>query len=143
MSEENTAKMLAHPLGMVCSDGSVYPADSTGSPHPRSYGTFPRVLGYYVREKGIMPLETAVHKMTGLPARKIQLADRGVIRPGAFADLVAFDPASVKDEATFAEPRRYPTGIDTVVVNGVVTVRGGEMTGELGGRPLPGRGAGR
>jgi N-acyl-D-amino-acid deacylase len=141
MSEENTANMLAHPLGMVCSDGSVYPADSTGSPHPRSYGTFPRVLGHYVREKGVMPLETAIHKMTGLPAQKIQLADRGVIRPGAFADFVAFDPSTVKDEATFAEPRQYPTGIDTVVVNGVVTVRGGEMTGELGGRPLRGRGA--
>jgi len=141
MSEENTANMLAHPLGMVCSDGSVYPADSTGSPHPRSYGTFPRVLGHYVREKGVMPLESAIHKMTGLPARKIQLADRGVIRPGAFADMVAFDPDTVKDEATFTNPKQYPTGIDTVVVNGVVTVRGGEMTGELGGRPLRGRGA--
>jgi N-acyl-D-amino-acid deacylase len=141
MSEENTANMLAHPLGMVCSDGSVYPADSTGSPHPRSYGTFPRVLGYYVREKGVMALETAIHKMTGLPARKIQLADRGVIRPGAFADMVAFDPSTVKDEATFTNPRQYPTGIDTVVVNGAVTVRGGEMTGKLGGRPLRGRGA--
>jgi N-acyl-D-amino-acid deacylase len=141
MSEENTANMLAHPLGMVCSDGSVYPADFTGSPHPRSYGTFPRVLGHYVREKGVMPLESAIHKMTGLPARKIQLVDRGVIRPGAFADIVAFDPDTVKDEATFTNPRQYPTGIDTVVVNGVVTVRGGEMTGKLGGRPLRGRGA--
>jgi N-acyl-D-amino-acid deacylase len=141
MSEENTAQMLSHPLGMICSDGSVYAPSAQGSPHPRSYGTFPRVLGHYVREQKVMPLETAIHKMTGMPARKIQLRDRGVIRPGAYADLVAFDPATVRDEATFTDPRRYPTGIDTVVVNGVVTVRGGEMTGELGGRPIRGRGA--
>jgi len=141
MSEENTAMILSHPLGMVCSDGSVYAPTSGGSPHPRSFGTFPRVLGYYVREKGLMPLETAIHKMTGLPAKKIQLEDRGVIRPGAYADLVAFDPSSVRDEATFAEPRRYPTGIGTVIVNGVVTVRDGALTGELGGRPVRGRGA--
>lgn len=138
MSEENTARILAHPLGMICSDGSVYSASSAGSPHPRSYGTFPRVLGHYVREEKIMPLELAIHKMTGMPARKIQLRDRGGIRPGAFADLVAFDPATVRDEATFEDPRRTPTGISTVVVNGVVTVRDGSMTGELAGRPVRG-----
>jgi N-acyl-D-amino-acid deacylase len=141
MSEENTALMLSHPLGMICSDGSVYSPTSSSSPHPRSFGTFPRVLGHYVREKGVMPLETAIHKMTGMPARKILLKDRGVIRPGAFADLVAFDPTEVRDEATFEDPRRPPTGINHVVVNGVVTVRDGEMTGELAGRPLRGGGA--
>jgi len=140
MSEENTAKILAHPLGMVCSDGSVYAPDSGGSPHPRSFGTFPRVLGHYVREEGIMPLATAIHKMSGLPARKIRLEDRGVIRPGAFADLVAFDPATVVDRATFAEPRRAPGGVDLVVVNGVITVRNGEHTGALAGRPVRGHG---
>ena len=138
MSEENTARILAHPLGMICSDGSVYSPTAEGSPHPRSYGTFPRVLGHYVREEKIMPLETAIHKMTGMPARKIQLSDRGGIRPGAFADLVAFDPATVRDEATFEDPRRTPTGIGTVVVNGVVTVRDGAMTGKLAGRPVRG-----
>jgi len=141
MSEENTALMLSHPLGMICSDGSVYSPSSSGSPHPRSFGTFPRVLGHYVRDQKVMPLETAVHKMTGMPARKIQLKDRGVLRPGAFADLVAFDPATVRDEATFAEPRRRPTGIGTVVVNGVVTVRDGGLTGEMAGRPVRGEGA--
>jgi N-acyl-D-amino-acid deacylase len=141
MSEENTARVLSHPLGMICSDGSVYSPDASGSPHPRSYGTFPRVLGYYVREKKIMPLATAIHKMTGLPARKIRLADRGVIRPGAYADFVAFDPSSIQDQATFADPRRKPTGISAVGVNGVVTVREGTLTGELAGRPVRGAGS--
>ncbi len=140
MSEENTARILSHPLGMICSDGSVYDPDGSGSPHPRSYGTFPRVLGHYVREMGVMPLETAIHKMTGMPARKIQLTDRGVIRPGAYADLVAFDPGTIRDEATFTDPHQYPKGISTVVVNGVVTVREGAMTGELAGRPVRGGG---
>jgi N-acyl-D-amino-acid deacylase len=143
MSEENTSRILAHPLGMVCSDGSVYAPTgplSGGSPHPRSYGTFPRVLGHYVRNQKIMPLETAIHKMTGMPARKIQVEDRGVIRPGAYADLVAFDPATIRDTATFDDPHQYPQGIDLVVVNGAVTVREGEMTGVLAGRPVRGRG---
>ena len=141
MSEENTALILSHPLGMICSDGSVYAPSGSGSPHPRSFGTFPRVLGHYVREKQVMSLEVAIHKMTGMPARKIQLTDRGVIRPGAYADLVAFDPAVVRDEATFTDPRQYPIGISTVVVNGVVTVREGVMTGELAGRPVRGGGS--
>ncbi|MGW8264882.1 MAG: N-acyl-D-amino-acid deacylase family protein [Longimicrobiales bacterium] len=143
MSEENTALILSHPLGMVCSDGSVYaPAGplSEGAPHPRSYGTFPRVLAHYVREEKVLPLETAIHKMTGLPARKIQLEDRGVLRPGAYADLVAFDPSTVRDTATFEDPHQYPEGIDLVVVNGVITVREGAMTGELAGRPVRGKG---
>ena len=83
-------------------------------------------------------METAIHKMTGMPAAKIQLRDRGVVRPGAYADLVAFDPRTVADTATFADPQRYPVGIELVVVNGVVTVREGEMTGELAGRPVRG-----
>jgi len=143
MSEENTARILSHPLGMVCSDGSVYAPTgplSEGSPHPRSYGTFPRVLGHYVREEKIMPLEVAIHKMTGMPAGKIQVDDRGVIRPGAFADLVAFDPSTIRDTATFTDPHQYPEGIELVVVNGAVTVRDGEMTGAMAGRPVRGRG---
>jgi N-acyl-D-amino-acid deacylase len=141
MSEENTALILSHPRGMVASDGSVYAPSgplSEGVPHPRSYGTFPRVLGRYVREMGVMPLETAVFKMTGLPARKLGLRDRGVLRPGAFADLVAFDPDAVADRATFDDPHRYPVGIGLVVVNGVVAARGGEVTGRLAGRPVRG-----
>lgn len=143
MSEENTDKVLAHPLGMVCSDGSVFAPSgplSGGSPHPRSYGTFPRVLGRYVRERKVMPLETAIHKMTGLPAKKLNLKERGVIRTGAFADLVAFDPSTVTDTATFTDPHQYPAGIEAVVVNGVMTARDGQLTGALAGRPVRGTG---
>lgn len=144
MSEENTAMILSHPRGMICSDGSVYAPSgplSGGSPHPRSYGTFPRVLGHYVRDTGILSLEAAIHKMTGLPSSKLGLARRGLLRPGMYADLVAFDPGSVADRATFADPHQYPSGIDLVVVNGVVTAREGEMLGPLAGRPVRGRGA--
>lgn len=144
MSEENTSLILSHPRGMVCSDGSVYAPSgplSGGSPHPRSYGTFPRVLGHYVRDTGVLSLEEAVYKMTGLPASKLGLAERGLVRPGMYADLVAFDPATVADRATFADPHQYPIGVYLVVVNGVVTARGGEMAGPLAGRPVRGRGA--
>lgn len=85
-----------------------------------------------------MPMEIAIQKMTGLPAGKIQLSDRGVLRPGAYADLVAFDPSTIRDTATFEDPRRYPEGISLVLVNGVVTVREGTMTGALAGRPVRG-----
>ena len=142
MSEENTAEFLAHPLGMVCSDGGSYApygALSGGSPHPRGYGTFPRLMGHYVRT-GALSLELAVHKVTALPARKLRLADRGVIRPGAFADLVAFDPTTVADQATFEDPHQYPVGIPLVVVNGQVTLRDGEQTGARAGRAVRGRG---
>jgi N-acyl-D-amino-acid deacylase len=142
MSEENTAEILAHPLGMVCSDGGAYaPYGPLGesSPHPRGYGTFPRLLGHYVRELGALSLEEAVHKITGMPAAKLQLADRGVIRVGNRADLVALDPGTVADGATFEAPHGYPRGIEHVVVNGVVTIRDGEQTGTLAGRPIRGR----
>jgi N-acyl-D-amino-acid deacylase len=143
MSEENTARILAHPLGMPCSDGGAfapYGPLSEDSPHPRSYGSFPRLLGHYVRDAGTLPLASALHKMTGMPAAKLRLADRGAIRPGACADLVAFDPDAVSDEATFEDPHRYPTGIPHVVVNGRVTIRDGEQTGVRAGRPLRGSG---
>lgn len=141
MSEENTERLLVHPLGMVCSDGGAfapYGPLSVGSPHPRGYGSFPRVLGHYVRERGAMALETAVHKITGLPARKLGLRDRGVLREGAFADLVAFEPDRVRDRATFEDPHRYPEGVPLVVVNGTITIRDGEQTGDRGGRAVRG-----
>ncbi|MBT8402749.1 MAG: D-aminoacylase [Gemmatimonadetes bacterium] len=143
MSEENTARLIAHPLSMVCSDGGSYAPYgplSTGRPHPRAYGSFPRLLGHYVRDTGALPLEQAVHKITGRPAAKLRLADRGVIREGACADLTAFDPSTVGDAATFDDPHRYPTGIPLVVVNGVVTLRDGEQTGARAGRPVRGEG---
>lgn len=144
MSEENTARVLAHPLGMICSDGGAfapYGPLSVGSPHPRAYGSFPRVLGYYVRETGALSLAAAVHKMTGMPAAKLGLDDRGLARRGAFADLVAFDPDTVRDGATFEAPHGYPEGIAHVIVNGATTIREGEHTGARAGRPVRGRGA--
>jgi N-acyl-D-amino-acid deacylase len=141
MSEENTAKILAHPLGMTCSDGGAYAPYgvlSGGAPHPRGYGTFPRLLGHYVRDTGALTLEAAVHKVTQMPARKLRIADRGEIRPGAYADLVAFDPDTVADRATFDDPHQYPIGVPVVIVNGVVTLRDGEHTGSLGGRGVKG-----
>ncbi len=139
MSEENTERFLAHPLGMVCSDGSALATRgplSEGTPHPRSYGSFPRVLGHYCRDRRLMPLETAIHKMTGMPAARFRLDGRGRIAPGAFADLVAFDPERVADRATFDSPHRYPDGVPHVWVNGVTVVRDGEHTGARPGRVL-------
>ena len=143
MSEENTARLLAHPLSMVCSDGGAYAPYgplSQGSPHPRAYGSFPRLLGYYVRDTRALPLEQAIHKITGRPAQKLGLRDRGTIRVGAFADLVAFDPGGVRDGATFDDPHRYPEGIAHVVVNGTVTLRESSHTGARAGRAIRGHG---
>lgn len=137
MSEENTTRFLTHSLGMICSDGSALSVDgplSEGTPHPRNFGTFPRVLGHYVRELKAMPLETAIHKMTGMPARRLRLEGRGTIAPGAFADLAAFDPDTVADRATFADPHQYPVGIPHVMVNGQFMLRDGEPTGARPGR---------
>ncbi len=141
MSEENTAAILSHPLGMVCSDGGAYAPYgplSESSPHPRGYGSFPRVLGRYVREQRAMTLEAAVHKMTGMPAAKLGLGDRGVLEPGAVGDVVVFDPDRVGDGATFTEPHQYPSGIAHVVVSGVHTIRDAEQSGLRGGRAVRG-----
>jgi len=137
MSEENVEMQLAHPLAAVCSDGgarATYGPLSEDVPHPRTFGAFPRVLGYYVREREIMALESAIHKMTALPAERLGLTDRGIVRPGACADLVAFDPDTIADRATFEDPHHYPTGIPHVWVNGIQVIRDGEQTGALPGR---------
>jgi N-acyl-D-amino-acid deacylase len=144
MSEENVEQLVAHPLSAICSDGGAYAPYgplAESSPHPRVYGTFPRVLGRYVRERKALPLERAIHKCTGEPARRLRLTNRGRIAVGAFADLVAFDPDAVQDRATFEAPHQYPAGIPLVVVNGVVTLRDGEHTGQLGGRAVRGNAA--
>jgi N-acyl-D-amino-acid deacylase len=141
MDEDNVVELLAHPMGLVCSDGGAhapYGPLSQSSPHPRGYGTFPRLLGRYVREKGVLTLEAAVHKVTGRAARRLGLQDRGTIRQGAFADLVAFDPREAADRATFEDPHQYPVGIPLVVVNGVITLRDGAHTGDRGGRGVRG-----
>jgi N-acyl-D-amino-acid deacylase len=137
MREEDVERILAHPLAAVCSDGGAwapYGPLSTGVPHPRTYGTFPRVLGRYVRERKVLPLEAAIHRMTALPARRVGLHDRGTVAPGARADLVAFDPDTVADRATFERPHQYPIGIPHVWVNGVPVIRDGEHTGARPGR---------
>lgn len=143
MSEANVERKLAHPLSIVCSDGGARATDGPlagGSVHPRAYGTFPRVLGFYVRERGIMPLETAIAKMTSMPAARVGLQQgalpRGMIREGMAADLVAFDPDTVTDTATFEAPHSYPIGIPHVWVNGEVVIRDGEHTGARSGRVL-------
>ncbi|HEV8643399.1 MAG TPA: D-aminoacylase [Methylomirabilota bacterium] len=138
-SPDNVAKVLAHPAIMIGSDSlglATGPGPHPGKPHPRMYGTFPRVLGVYARERKLFSLETAVRKMTGLCAARLGLEDRGLLRPGYAADLALFDPNTVKDEATFADPHRYPTGIPYVVVNGAVVVDGGRFHAAGTGRVL-------
>ena len=139
MSEENTELILSHPLGMVCSDAgarATYGALSSGTPHPRAYGSFPRVLGHYSRDRGLFGLETAIRKFTSMPADKLRLSGRGRIVVGGFADLVAFDADTVADNATFENPHQYPTGIPHVMVNGEWVILDGEHTGATPGRVL-------
>ena len=148
IAEEDVERILASPLTMVASDGEI-PVFGRGAPHPRSYGTFARVLGVYVREKGLLTLEEAVRKMTSFPAARLGLLDRGLIRPGMKADLVVFDPATIRERATFERPHQYAEGVSLVVVNGEIVVDGDRMTAARPGRVLlgpahtsgPGRGA--
>ncbi|MEZ5415824.1 MAG: D-aminoacylase [Vicinamibacterales bacterium] len=138
--EADVERFLQSPFGMIGSDGSLTrPGD--GSPHPRAYGTYPRVLGRYVRERKVLTLEEAVRKMTSFPAARLGLADRGVLRTGLIADVTVFDAAAVEDRSTYADPHHYSVGIRYVLVNGQVTVSGGEHTGVRAGRVLRGPGA--
>lgn len=139
MDEDDLMTIMQHPIGMIGSDGcSITPNGITGKVpvHPRFYGTFPRVLARYVREKKILSLEQAIHKMTGMPAQKLGLKDRGVIQAGMAADLVIFDPQKVQDKADFTHPHEYATGIAHVFVNGKAVVRDGKITGDLPGKRL-------
>jgi N-acyl-D-aspartate/D-glutamate deacylase len=138
-TEEDMNLALRQPWCSIGSDGLAHATEGPlrrGTPHPRSFGTFPRVLGVYVREKGLLTLEDAVRKMTSLNAEKIGLVDRGVLRAGAFADVTAFDPARVIDRATYLDPFQYPEGIELVIVNGQVVIDHGTHTGALPGRAL-------
>ena len=123
MDEGDVSRVLQHPTCMIGSDGIPSP---TGKPHPRLYGTFPRVLGHYAREERLYSLEEAVRRMTSLPAATFRLTDRGELREGAWADVVIFDPETVAATATYEDPRQYPTGIPYVLVNGEFVVDGGE-----------------
>jgi N-acyl-D-amino-acid deacylase len=132
-------RFVGHPLGTFCSDAGARRTTgpfSEGVPHPRAYGSFPRVLGKYVREERALSLEEAVRKASALPAGILHLTDRGTIELGKAADLAVFDPATVADTATFEAPHSYPVGLPHVIVNGIVAVRDGEPTGQLPGRVL-------
>jgi N-acyl-D-amino-acid deacylase len=135
LDEGDVRRIMRHPQTMIASDGRLSrPGD--GHPHPRAYGTFPRVLGRYVRDEKVLRLEQAVNKMTGMPAARLGLRDRGALRTGAYADVVVFDPARVADRATFDAPHQYPIGIEFVLVNGVVVVDGERFNGSRSGRVL-------
>ncbi len=139
MCEEDVEYVMRHPLVMIGSDASALATTgplSKGKPHPRAYGTFARVLGHYVRERGILTLEDAVRKMTGLAAARFRLWDRGLLRPGCFADITIFDEDVVCDQATFVNPHCYAKGIDYVLVNGHVAVDQGRQTERLAGKAL-------
>jgi N-acyl-D-amino-acid deacylase len=141
-SIENVAKVLAHPALTIGSDSIPLfegSGDKPGKPHPRTYGTFPRVLSEYARERRLFSLETAVNKMTGLPAQRLGLRERGLVQAGYFADLTVFDPRTVKDESTYPDPHRYPSGIPLVVVNGAIAVDDGRMTARAGRVLAPAR----
>ena len=133
MDEADVQRVLSSPTAAVISDSWSTAPSVGGKPHPRCYGTFPRVLGKYVREEKLMPLETAVQKMTALPASKIGLFDRGVLKQGLWADIVVFDPEKIADQATFEAPHQYPVGIAYVLVNGRVAVENGVQTDRRAG----------
>jgi dihydroorotase/N-acyl-D-amino-acid deacylase len=135
VDERDVQRIMRHPMTMIASDGALS-RPGIGHPHPRSYGTFPRVLGRYVREQQVLSLEEAIHRMTLMPAARLGLEDRGRIAEGARADLVLFDPLTVGSPATFESPHQYPTGIPYVIVNGVITVADGRMTGSRAGMVL-------
>jgi N-acyl-D-amino-acid deacylase len=139
MSEDDVKLAMRQPWVAVGSDGSALATEGplrAGVPHPRNFGTFPRVLGKYVRDEKVIPLEEAIRKMTSLPAATLNLPDRGTIASGKWADLVIFDPATVADRATFEQPFAYPVGIDTVLVNGQVVLDEGTHTNARPGRVL-------
>jgi N-acyl-D-amino-acid deacylase len=129
--EDDVRTLMVQPWLMTCSDGLM-----GGTPHPRTYGTFARTLGYYVRDEELMPIEYAIHKMTGLSAWRLGLPDRGVLKAGNFADITVFNPATINDRATLENPKVHPDGIERVIVNGVHSVENGKVTGNLPGRVL-------
>jgi N-acyl-D-amino-acid deacylase len=135
IDEGDVRRIMAHPMTMIGSDGRLS-RPGEGVPHPRNYGTFPRVLGEYVRNQHVLTLEQAVNKMTGMSAKRLGLTDRGCIRAGCFADITVFDPATVIDKGTFTEPHQYPVGIDWVIVNGTPVVAEGKFTDARPGRVL-------
>ena len=139
MNDEETDRFLSMPWLSIGSDTTArapYPPLNADNPHPRAYGTFPRVISKYSREKNLFSLEEAIRKMTGLSAEILHLKQRGFLNKGYFADIVIFDPKTIQDTATFLEPHQYPLGIDYVLVNGTIVIQEGNHTGELSGHIL-------
>jgi N-acyl-D-amino-acid deacylase len=137
--EEDVKRIMRHPLHMVGTDAGCCTVEGPfcrGKPHPRHYGTYPKILGKYVREEKVISWEDAVRKMTSFPAQRFGILDRGLLRPGMWADIVVFDPETVIDRATYEDPHNFPDGIPYVIVNGEVAVHDGRYTGALGGRTL-------
>jgi N-acyl-D-amino-acid deacylase len=128
---------MQSPYSMIASDGDI-PVFGQASPHPRSYGTFARVLGVYVREKHVLTLEEAVRRMSSYPAERLKIWDRGLLRPGMKADIVVFDPATVADRSVYDKPHQYSVGFRDVIVNGKLAVHGDKVTAERPGRVLYG-----
>jgi dihydroorotase/N-acyl-D-amino-acid deacylase len=139
IDEADVVRIMRSPYTMIASDGDI-PVFGQAAPHPRSYGTFARVLGVYVREQHVLGWEEAVRKMSGYPAQRLKIWDRGLLRPGMKADVIVFDPAKVGDRATYEQPHQYSVGIDEVIVNGKLALHEGKVTAERPGRVLFGPG---
>jgi dihydroorotase/N-acyl-D-amino-acid deacylase len=135
ISEEDVRRIMQHPQTMVASDGRLSQPGKE-HPHPRAYGTFPRVLGHYVREEKVLSLEQALYKMTGQPATRLGLTDRGFIKKGYFADLTLFDPQTIEDKSTFEAPHQYAEGIPYVLINGKIIVDQGVYKDLRAGKAL-------
>lgn len=143
MSEDNIKKKLALPYMSICSDAGSYTNEGVfleQSTHPRAYGSFARLLGHYVREEKVIPLEEAIYKLTTLPATNLKIKKRGALQSGFYADVVLFDPETITDNATFAQPHQYATGVQHVFVNGTQVLQDGEHTGAFPGRVVRGPG---
>lgn len=137
MEEEDVRNIMRHPFTMIASDGRLNKLND-GHPHPRAYSTFPRVLGHYSRDEGVIPLHTAIYKMTGLPAMRMGLEDRGVLKEGTYADITIFNAVTIIDKATFLEPHQYPEGIKHVLVNGKLSVTNSDFLNARNGKVLYG-----
>ncbi len=142
IAEEDVVRIMRSPFTMIASDGEI-PVFGQAAPHPRSYGTFARVLGVYVREKNVLTLEDAVRKMSAYPAQRLKIWDRGMLRPGMKADVVVFDPATVADRSEYDKPHQYSVGVHDVLVNGKFVLRQDQVTAERPGRVLVGPAAER
>ena len=139
MDDGDVARIMRHPMTAIASDGALS-RPGVEHPHPRAYGTYPRILGKYVRDERVLSLEDAVRKATSAVATRLSIQDRGVLREGLYADVVVFDPSTIADRATFERPHQVSSGVRDVFVNGVGVVRGGRHTGAKPGRVVRGPG---